>query len=195
MNDDTVFRWVLLVALLLFMPVGLYHRFRAHTGEPLDRRQEGWFVLVGLRVSAGFAAAGYATWFFRPAWLAWTAVATPFWLRWIGVGLCLGAGMLLTWTFRSLGRNLTDTVVTRREHTLVTHGPYRWVRHPFYLTGALGLLGSTLVAANALLPALGAIPMAFLVIRTRKEESNLLARFGDAYLDYMQHPGRFLPRI
>jgi len=30
-----------------------------------------------------------------------------------------------------LGKNLTDTVVTRKEHTLVTSGPYRWVRHPF----------------------------------------------------------------
>jgi protein-S-isoprenylcysteine O-methyltransferase Ste14 len=28
---------------------------------------------------------------------------------------------------------LTDTLVTRREHTLITHGPYRWVRHPFYV--------------------------------------------------------------
>ena len=39
---------------------------------------------------------------------------------------------LLVWTFRCLGKNLTDTVVTRQEHTLVMQGPYRWVRHPFY---------------------------------------------------------------
>ena len=40
--------------------------------------------------------------------------------------------VLLIWTLRSLGPNLTDTVVTRQAHTLVTRGPYRWVRHPFY---------------------------------------------------------------
>ncbi len=43
-------------------------------------------------------------------------------------------------TLRSLGKNLTDTVVTRRAHTLVTSAPYRWVRHPFYDALALAVL-------------------------------------------------------
>jgi protein-S-isoprenylcysteine O-methyltransferase Ste14 len=34
--------------------------------------------------------------------------------------------------FHSLGRNLTDTVVTRREAYLVLNGPYRFVRNPMY---------------------------------------------------------------
>ena len=46
-------------------------------------------------------------------------------------------GCLIVWAFRSLGPNLTDTVVTRRHHTLITRGPYRWVRHPFYDAVAL----------------------------------------------------------
>jgi len=48
----------------------------------------------------------------------------------------LGGGLLI-WTLRTLGANLTDTVITRKEHTLVTSGPYRWVPHPFY--DAVGL--------------------------------------------------------
>ena len=57
------------------------------------------------------------------------------------------------WTLSSLGTNLTDTVVTRAEATLVTHGPYRWVRHPYYVTAAL-LMGSvTLLTANWLIGA------------------------------------------
>lgn len=35
----------------------------------------------------------------------------------------LGGGLLI-WTLRTLGANLTDTVITRKEHTLVTSGPY-----------------------------------------------------------------------
>jgi len=34
-----------------------------------------------------------------------------------------------------------------------------------------------------------------LAIRARKEEQNLIARFGDAYRNYMQQTGRFVPRL
>ena len=32
----------------------------------------------------------------------------------------------------TLGKDLTDTGVTRKDHELVTGGPYPFVRHPFY---------------------------------------------------------------
>ena len=65
--------------------------------------------------------------------------------------------LLLFWTFHSLGKNLTDTVVTRREHSLVTHGPYRWVRHPFYVVLFLWVLSFSLLTANWLLALVGAV--------------------------------------
>lgn len=37
----------------------------------------------------------------------------PIWLRWRGFVLINCWGILLVWTFRSLGKNLTDTVITR----------------------------------------------------------------------------------
>ena len=105
------------------------------------------------------------------------------------------AGGLLLWTFRHLGRNLTDTVVTRREHTLVTHGPYRWVRNPFYDSVALLLLASAVVTANGFLFVMGGLVFVLLVLRTRTEEDKLLARFGNAYERYMARTGRFVPRV
>jgi protein-S-isoprenylcysteine O-methyltransferase Ste14 len=102
---------------------------------------------------------------------------------------------LLAWTLPNLGRNLTDTVVTRRAHTLVTKGPYRWVRHPFYDCIALLIMGTSLVAANWFLLLTGAVLFALLVVRTRTEEELLIERFGDAYRNYMGRTGRFLPRI
>jgi protein-S-isoprenylcysteine O-methyltransferase Ste14 len=75
--------------------------------------------------------AGLVAFIIQPAWMEWSAVAVPDWLRWAGVPFGIAAGGLLTWTFRSLGHNLTDTVVTRQTATLVTHGPYQWIRHPF----------------------------------------------------------------
>ena len=97
--------------------------------------------------------------------------------------------------FRTLSRNLTDTVVTRKEHALVTTGPYRWIRHPFYSSAALVILGNSLVAANWFFFAAGCLMFLLLVIRTRKEEQNLITRFGDDYRSYMQRTGRFVPRL
>ena len=102
----------------------------------------------------------------------------PDWLRWTGVGIGFIAGSLIIWTLRNLGKNLTDTVVTRKEHTLVTSGPYRWIRHPFYLSAALAVFGNSFAAANWFLLLTGCVLVVLLMIRARKEEKNLIARFG-----------------
>ena len=137
-----------------------------------------------------------AAYLINPAWMAWSSVALPTWLRWIGAFLGLFAvPPLLFWTFRSLGKNLTDTVVTRREHTLVTHGPYRWVRHPFYDVVLLWGLSVSLLTANWLMALLGLSAFAMMVVRTRTEEEKLIDRFGDEYRTYMARTGRFLPHV
>ena len=195
MNDDRLFRLILLAGLVIFMPIGIYHRLKARTGEKLDRRQEGMFILVTLRLVGLAGTAGLIAYLINPANMAWAAVPLPVWLRWTGVGLALIAGLLLVWMFRTLGRNLTDTVVTRKQHTLVTTGPYRWVRHPLYSSAALAIVGTSLVAANGFFFVAGCLAFLLLVIRTRKEEQNLIARFGDDYRNYMQRTGRFVPRL
>jgi protein-S-isoprenylcysteine O-methyltransferase Ste14 len=195
MSDDDAFRIILLAGLLIVVPIAVWHRVRSHTGETLDRRQEGLFILLTLR-PLGFAMmAGLIAFIVSPRAMAWSSLALPAWLRWTGVALGTAAGALLIWTLRSLGTNLTDTVVTRKEHTLVTRGPYRWIRHPFYASVALAMLANALVAANWFLLVTGALVLALLVLRTAKEEANLLARFGDGYADYMRGTGRFVPRL
>ena len=102
---------------------------------------------------------------------------------------------MLIWTFRRLGKNLTDTVVTRRDHTLVTNGPYRWVRHPFYVSGGLFAVGTSIVAANWFLFVSSVLFICLIVIRTRIEEEKLLTRFGESYRVYMERTGRFMPKL
>ena len=145
MNQDQTFRFVLIVGALIVQPLMLYHRLRSQaTGEPLDRWQEGRFVLFTLRPVLIAAWLGLIAYMMNPGWMAWSSVSLPAWLRWAGVGLGAVAAALLIWTLRNLGKNLTDTVVTRRAHTLVSGGPYRWVRHPFYDALALGFLANAL---------------------------------------------------
>lgn len=96
--------------------------------------------------------------------------------------------------FHTLGRNLTDTVVTRRDAYFVDYGPYRFVRNPMY-TGIL-LLGMNLGLALGtwLLPLAASLMFTLLALRTRKEEQYLVERFGDQYRSYMQRVGCFFPK-
>jgi protein-S-isoprenylcysteine O-methyltransferase Ste14 len=196
MNHDHTFRIILILGLLVVLPIGIYHRLKSQaTGEKLDRRQEGLFVLFTLRTAGVVGWLGIIAYMINPSWMAWSSVPLSAWLRWTGVVLFVMAGGLLVWTFRSLGKNLTDTVVTRREHTLVTTGPYAFVRHPFYDTAALGTVAIFLIAANWFILLTGLLVVALLIVRTKTEEEKLLARFGDSYREYMKRTGRFLPRI
>ena len=129
MNHDHTFRIILILGLLVVLPIGIYHRLKSQaTGEKLDRWQEGLFILFTLRTAGVVGWLGIIAYLVNPSWMAWSSVPLPEWLRWTGVGVFVMAGGLLIWTFRSLGKNLTDTVVTRREHTLVTSGPSIAVR-------------------------------------------------------------------
>jgi protein-S-isoprenylcysteine O-methyltransferase Ste14 len=196
MNADATLRTALVVAMLVLLPIGMYHRFRSQsTGERLDRRQEGVFVLATLRpLGAAFWFAVLA-WIINPAWMAWASMPVPLAFRWIAVGLLIAGCALLVWTFRSLGKNLTDTVVTREHHTLVVHGPYHWIRHPLYSAAALLVTAVSVITANWFLLTAGIAVLSVLVMRTRTEERNLVARFGDSYQTYMNRTGRFVPRI
>ena len=194
MNSDQTFALVLRIGWLILLPFMVFHRVRSQmTRDKLDRRQEGFFILLTLRPAGIAHILGLLTYVVNPSRMAWSSVALPIWLRWVGVAIGAAAGCLLVWTLLSLGKNLTDTVVTRKVHTLVTVGPYRWVRHPFYDSIALAMLANALTAANWFLLATGALFIALIVVRTRTEEEHLLARFGEVYRGYVQRTGRFLP--
>jgi protein-S-isoprenylcysteine O-methyltransferase Ste14 len=196
MNHDQPFRVVLIVVFLVVLPIGISYRLKSQaTREKLDRRQEGLFMLATLRPVGAAFWLGLIAWMVDPGSMSWSAASLPVWLRWTGVGLIVLAAGLLVWTFRCLGGNLTDTVVTRQNHTLVLDGPYRWIRHPFYDAAALLMAAISLIAANWFLFVTGVVVFFLLMIRTRTEEQNLVSRFGMSYRTYMERTGRFLPRI
>lgn len=195
MNQDATFRAVLGVGFLAILVIMLYHRLRSwESKEPLDRRQEGLFILATLRPIGLAMWLGVIAYLINPAWMAWSSIPLLAWLRWSGAGVLFIGVALLAWTLRNLGVNLTDTVVTRQAHTLITQGPYRWVRHPFYDALALFVVGFALITANWFILATGALTFLLLAVRSQTEEALLSARFGEAYLAYKESTGRFLPR-
>jgi protein-S-isoprenylcysteine O-methyltransferase Ste14 len=101
---------------------------------------------------------------------------------------------LFGWMFRHLGLNVTSTSMPRATATLVTTGPYRWVRHPMYSAALVLLVAATLLTANWVVAAGGTVAIALLVARSRVEEQRLVEKFGEAYREYQRSTGRFLPR-
>jgi protein-S-isoprenylcysteine O-methyltransferase Ste14 len=79
---------------------------------------------------------------------------------------------------------------------IVTYGAYSRIRHPFYASFILGLLGAFIFC-----PHYGTLytfihGLVVLNITAAKEERRLSAsEFGDEYRQYIQRTGRFLPRF
>jgi protein-S-isoprenylcysteine O-methyltransferase Ste14 len=81
-------------------------------------------------------------------------------------------------------------------HQLVTHGPYRWVRHPMYSVFYVLFVSWFLITANALIGCLWVGAITLIVIdRLDHEEQVMIETFGDEYRQYMQRTGRLLPKL
>lgn len=191
-----MFRWLTLAVLVGALAVSGFHRARARRGgETIPRRREGPAFLSLRALLALVLFGSVLAHAVGPGQMAWASFDVPEAVRWSGlvVGVLAIAGV--HWVLGTLGRNVSETVLTKERHELVTGGPYRWIRHPLYTTGlvlflALGLMaGSWLVLCAAVLAYL---PLRLLVIP--REEQALLARFGERYRAYMRDTGRLLPR-
>lgn len=117
-------------------------------------------------------------------------------MQWLGVVLGIVSLPLLAWTQQALGSNFSPTLHVRREHRLVTSGPYRYMRHPMYTALFLSMAAILLLTRSWLV---GGVPLVGLcvivLLRVEREERVMIGKFGDAYRDYMKRTGRFLPRV
>ncbi len=123
-------------------------------------------------------------------------VPLPAALRWAAAVAAAGGLALLRWSDHCLGQNLSVTLRIRQDHTLVTNGPYRFVRHPIYTATLVFAAATGVVTANYLLAAMFFLPMFALVVeRLPREEQMMLDQFGDEYRRYRQSSGRLVPRF
>jgi protein-S-isoprenylcysteine O-methyltransferase Ste14 len=63
----------------------------------------------------------------------------PFLLAWL---CCITGACIRQRCYQLLGESFTFEISLRRNHTLITSGPYAFVRHPSYSSGALGMFGA-----------------------------------------------------
>lgn len=94
-----------------------------------------------------------------------------------------------------LGQNWSDIEKSyvKKDHELVAHGLYRYVRHPIYASDLLLLLGLEL-ALNSW-AVLGVIAVAIYVRRQAIREERKLVHTLPGYPEYCRRTARFIPFV
>jgi protein-S-isoprenylcysteine O-methyltransferase Ste14 len=195
--NENIFRGI--AALILFTCVGISNYFRRKadrdTGETLARQADGNALMLVIKLF------GLVLWFspliylLNPAWMTWSKAGLPDAARWAGVVIGIVCALSVYWLFSSIGTGITPVSATRKEHKLVTHGIYKYIRHPLYTFGSTLFVALGMMADNWFIALAGVLAFIVMAIRTPKEEANLIAKFGDEYREYMKRTGRFLPKL
>lgn len=134
---------------------------------------------------------------FVPAWTDrvgfWTIDGDA--VRWTGVALTLAGGALRLAPVFILGNRFSGLVAIQPNHTLVTGGLYRYIRHPSYLGLIVTSIGWALAFRSfvGVLLALAFVPL--IAARIRSEEALLRSQFGSEYDAYRAKTSRLIPGL
>jgi methyltransferase len=110
------------------------------------------------------------------------------------LGLFVLATCLRAWSIHSLGKYWCSRVIVPQDLKPVTEGPYRWIRHPNYLSMTLELIALSFMHTTYLSGTVVAVLCVVAVItRISREEARLLQ--VPAYREAMRDKARLIPGI
>jgi protein-S-isoprenylcysteine O-methyltransferase Ste14 len=114
----------------------------------------------------------------------------------LGLALVGMAIVCRNWSIITLGPYHSIHIEMREEHPLITSGPYRYIRNPYYVSNAAELMGFPIVA-HAQLALLFSLflYMPSLLLRLLLEERALKAKFGALYSEYAARVPGLFPRL
>jgi methanethiol S-methyltransferase len=116
-----------------------------------------------------------------------------FWGMYIGGALSLTGVLLVVFGWKEIHRHYWGQEQGQGE--LVTHGIYRYIRHPQYTGFLLITLGMMCEWATPPLILMWPILIAVYYRLARREECEVEAEFGSACREYRNRTGMFLPRL
>jgi protein-S-isoprenylcysteine O-methyltransferase Ste14 len=190
---NSVFKIVYFVGFLIITAVRKSHTAQVRTLKTvLDRKTLPDMVLLALAAIGMLVPLVYVF----SSILDFANYGLPNWIGWVGVGL-FGLSICLLWrSHAKLGRNWTPTLGIRDEHSLVTEGVYKYIRHPMYAAHWLWAIAQVLILHNWIAGysfLIAVVP--HYLMRVNNEEQMMLKQFGEEYRTYMKRTGRMIPRL
>ena len=117
-------------------------------------------------------------------------------LTWLGAALFAVTLYLFYVVHRDLGRSWSVTLELRDQHALITHGLYRYVRHPMYSAFWLWAIAQALLLPNWIAGFAGLVGFGTLFFcRVGPEEKMMQTAFGAEYDAYAARTKRVIPGI
>lgn len=161
---------------------------------PVTLTSRNWVATTTLGVAALWTHFALLSYMFGASWVQWGSVPTFLPLRLVAAVVALGALAVLVATHWFLDDNFSPLSSATEDQTLVTVGPFRFVRHPMYASLVVMLLAIGVFSANWVVT--GPTITAFVVglsYRIPIEEAALAARFGWHYQDYKARTPMLVP--
>jgi len=120
----------------------------------------------------------------------------PVWLQWVGAGLLLVSFYMLFLTFRE-NSFLSPVVRLQKDRgqTVISTGPYHYVRHPMYAALLVFLISTPLLLGSGYGVLLGLFYVVILARRAVMEESTLQSELPGYVAYTTQVKYRFIPYI
>jgi protein-S-isoprenylcysteine O-methyltransferase Ste14 len=118
----------------------------------------------------------------------------PSWVSLVSLGVVLVGYLFIYWVMKT-NRFASRTVEVDKGQTVVTTGPYQWVRHPMYVGGLL-FLYFTPFAVGSYWAFLAFVPILPLIILRILNEEKVLRERLPGYADYcLKTRSRLIPGV
>jgi protein-S-isoprenylcysteine O-methyltransferase Ste14 len=115
--------------------------------------------------------------------------------KYFGLFLWEIGALLLLWTHLFLGYSFSP-VIDAKEAKLITNGPFKYVRHPMYLSIVLIVNGAWITTSNAFPFIFGNLIFILIwILRLNSEEECLIQKYGEKYKKYQKITKRIFPFI
>jgi protein-S-isoprenylcysteine O-methyltransferase Ste14 len=116
-------------------------------------------------------------------------------IRYIGLAIYLMFSWIQVWSFKTLGDNYSQDIMIKKNHELVTKGPFKMIRHPQYMCQILLDAGATAATLGYLVGFLALIEIPIYIMRASMEDKLLEKHFGEKFSDYRKKSGFMFPFI
>ena len=112
----------------------------------------------------------------------------------LGVIVYFFSFFLRKWAIKTLGEFHSINIEIKEYHLIIKEGPYKYLRHPYYFSVMLELLGFPLVP-NAYFSFCCSVfvYIPLVLVRLYLEEKAMIKKFGDEYLKYKRETKGLLP--